>query len=205
VRPLVALAAGALVGCDTDDAPPMGGRVESDSLTRAALATDFEARVDPDRFIGLDLRPLPEGVESLAASLFASPGVSSSQPSASGEAWAVDYVRAGGRPLLFLSRATEWTVEPMMDGDRRVGTRRTPHFRVVDALVVPVLAQGERVELAFCRTPAGRKAAAIGEWAPSLGTVRPVRVAWIVDEADERLEEVDAAGIRCRNPAVSGA
>lgn len=175
------------------NAPPM----ESDSTARAARSADYDAPVDPERWIGVRFPPYPDGVESLAASMLVRPFEAIPD-----DAWGFESVRVGGRPMLWLSHTVERRREPIMDGDRRIGWSITPTFRLEDALILPRMEIGERLELYACRTPDGLNVAAIGPYSDVQKTLGEVRWARGWDPQTGRIAEVDPSGVRCRNEAA---
>lgn len=181
-----------VVACEGPERALGGGSAEADSARRAMTATDFGAPLDEAYVLGRELPPYPQGIEPLAGALVVAPG-----DQAASTDWAVDHLRVGGRPALALKRVVARTREPMKDGDRVVGWRTTPTFRVVDVVALPEYTAEERVELGACHFPDGTPAVAVGVYRPELRTIRPARVAWMVDRDAGVLRSADPVQVRC--------
>lgn len=193
-------------GCESPDRVMIGGSAMADSAQRAMSATDFEAPVDRDFLLGLNVPPYPPGVEDLAWSLIHNErGEPYGQNPRSKygrrqHEWRLDHVRIGGRPALFLLRNLTLDLEPITVRDLDLGVQRTSVWRIEDVLVLPVYDAEERIELSRCWDPQGELVVGLGVYRQELSTIRPVRAAWALDLQEARLVEADPTEIRCRSP-----
>lgn len=198
MRGLAVLIVAALVAsaCDAADRVTTGGSPLADSAHNAAVSTDFDAPVDPDDWLGVQIPPsaMPPGVEGLSSSLWREDWTSPLTPAE----WRVDHVRVGGRPMLWAMSVTHRDEEPILneDGDR-IGTSIKPHWQVRDAVALPPYGRDDLVETYRCRTLDGARAAAVGQRGDEPGRLGSVRAAWTLDRAEGRLRGADPATIRC--------
>ena len=197
IQPLVVLGALATLACEGPDAPPLDRDLSAmeDSAALTAAGTDYSFEVDVTQHIGQQFPPFPAGVQGLAGAL-----VQHKDAPLTRAPWNMTKIQIGGRPALWLSKTVARTTEPMIGKDgERFGTRTNPTFQVTDAVLLPPLDTGERLQLSACHDRDGRVAASYVTWEPDSRVMDQVRLAWSPDEVSGTLVSIDPVGIVCRN------
>lgn len=172
---LLILVAIHLTACAPD--APESAAPSRDTLSATAPADTLR----PEQYVGTTYPPVPDGFTKRGGTLIVPPGTPADEA-----AFAFIDVRRGEGRMLWLGRLQ----------------RRTPEgeaiFRIVDAVAVPDVADGERFLIEGCTADGAVGYAAVVQ-DEEAETLTQVRHAWHADRETGRLVRADAAPVTCPN------